>query len=230
LTTTATATSLRSTTSTISTTVPTTVTSVSVSTTTATTTTTAPLQVVVPRQVTNRPSAVPAYASSCPDAARYSSACSCWGITATTTTVTAATITSTVTQPASATGTATSVSTVVTTLLVTETATTTGTELQSSTTTATETSTATALTGAIRLTRADNGLLFGYISRNLGPYVLSDTTANPLEALVVSIPIPNGATINDVNFDLVNQQGTSLPFLGFYVPYTGGGLESGSGQ
>ncbi|GKT87686.1 hypothetical protein Ct61P_05536 [Colletotrichum tofieldiae] len=38
------------------------------------------------RQVTELPTAIPAYASSCDDAAEYSSACSCWGITAVTST------------------------------------------------------------------------------------------------------------------------------------------------
>ncbi|KAK1977946.1 hypothetical protein LZ30DRAFT_825344 [Colletotrichum cereale] len=40
--------------------------------------------------------AIPEYASACPDAARYSSACSCFGATAATTTAPAATVTSTV--------------------------------------------------------------------------------------------------------------------------------------
>ncbi|KAK2041994.1 hypothetical protein LZ31DRAFT_375108 [Colletotrichum somersetense] len=39
---------------------------------------------------------IPEYASACPDAARYSSACSCFGATAATTTAPAATVTSTV--------------------------------------------------------------------------------------------------------------------------------------
>jgi hypothetical protein len=83
----------------------------------------------------------------------------------------------------------------------------------------------TVLTGAIRLSRVDNGLPFGYISRDLGDYLLSSTTTNPIEALVVSVPlIPS-----DVDFDLVNQQGTSPEFevLGFYVPFTDGSLRPG---
>lgn len=47
------------------------------------------------RAATTVPTAVPAYASGCDSASRYSSACSCWGITASATT--AATPTKTVT-------------------------------------------------------------------------------------------------------------------------------------
>lgn len=41
------------------------------------------------RQQTILPSNIPLYASACDNVAKYSSACSCWGITAATTTVTA---------------------------------------------------------------------------------------------------------------------------------------------
>ncbi|KAK3374623.1 hypothetical protein B0H63DRAFT_480600 [Podospora didyma] len=54
------------------------------------------------RQQTIVPSAIPSYASKYCDASKYSSACSCWGITATTTTVTSVS-TVTVTPPAFAT-------------------------------------------------------------------------------------------------------------------------------
>ncbi|GJD04580.1 hypothetical protein ColKHC_13405 [Colletotrichum higginsianum] len=49
------------------------------------------------RQVTELPTAIPAYASSCDDAAEYSSACSCWGITAVTSTAPRPTVTVTTT-------------------------------------------------------------------------------------------------------------------------------------
>jgi len=52
------------------------------------------------RQVVETPvstKTIPEYASACPDAARYSSACSCFGAAAATTTAPAATVTSTVT-------------------------------------------------------------------------------------------------------------------------------------
>ena len=45
------------------------------------------------RQVTVVPSSVPSYASACSGTSRYSSACSCWGITATTSTAPAPTVT-----------------------------------------------------------------------------------------------------------------------------------------
>lgn len=50
-----------------------------------------------PRQVTVVPTAVPTYASSC-NAARYASACNCWGIPPTTTTVRAPRVFTTVTS------------------------------------------------------------------------------------------------------------------------------------
>ncbi|OAA78551.1 hypothetical protein LEL_05374 [Akanthomyces lecanii RCEF 1005] len=49
------------------------------------------------RAATEVPTAVPAYASGCDSASRYSSACSCWGITATATTAKQPTKTVTVT-------------------------------------------------------------------------------------------------------------------------------------
>ncbi|OAA69816.1 hypothetical protein ISF_03086 [Cordyceps fumosorosea ARSEF 2679] len=49
------------------------------------------------RAATEIPTAVPAYASGCDSAARYSSACSCWGITASATTAAQPTKTVTVT-------------------------------------------------------------------------------------------------------------------------------------
>lgn len=49
------------------------------------------------RQVTEVPTAIPAYASSCDDGAEYSSACSCWGITAVTSTAPRPTVTVTTT-------------------------------------------------------------------------------------------------------------------------------------
>ncbi|KAL0940431.1 uncharacterized protein CTRU02_203194 [Colletotrichum truncatum] len=49
------------------------------------------------RQVTAYPTLIPAYASSCDDAAEYSSACSCWGITAVTSTAPRPTVTVTTT-------------------------------------------------------------------------------------------------------------------------------------
>ncbi|KAF6813524.1 hypothetical protein CSOJ01_04546 [Colletotrichum sojae] len=52
---------------------------------------------IVNRQVTELPTAIPAYASSCDDAAEYSSACSCWGITAVTSTAPRPTVTVTTT-------------------------------------------------------------------------------------------------------------------------------------
>lgn len=52
------------------------------------------------RAATVKPTAVPAYASGCDSAARYSSACSCWGITATTSTAPQPTSTVTVTVTA----------------------------------------------------------------------------------------------------------------------------------
>jgi hypothetical protein len=221
LSTTTTATSLLSTTSIISTTVSTTETSLTVKTTTATTTTT-PGLVVLRRQVTVSPSAIPTYASACPDAARYSSACSCWGIFATTVTAASATVTSTVTVPASTTGTQTSISTVVTTVLTTETATTTGTELQSSTTTEVAISTATALQAAIRLNKAADGSLLGYVARDLGPFILPTITTDPLAALVIKFPVSIGGPVTDLDFELVNLQATDAqgtgptPWLGFY--------------
>lgn len=54
------------------------------------------------RQATVHPSVVPVYASACSGTARYSSACSCWGITATTTTAPTPTIYSTVTATVTA--------------------------------------------------------------------------------------------------------------------------------
>ena len=51
---------------------------------------------IVPRQVTATPTSIPAYASACSGAVRYSSACSCIGATHTTTTVNAPTTTTTV--------------------------------------------------------------------------------------------------------------------------------------
>ncbi|OAA41404.1 hypothetical protein NOR_05482 [Metarhizium rileyi] len=52
------------------------------------------------RAATEAPTAVPAYASSCNSAGKYSSACSCWGITAVTTTAPVPTKTVTVTVTA----------------------------------------------------------------------------------------------------------------------------------
>ncbi|EFQ35134.1 hypothetical protein CGRA01v4_01747 [Colletotrichum graminicola] len=52
---------------------------------------------IVNREVTEFPTVIPAYASSCDDAAEYSSACSCWGITAVTTTAPRPTVTTTTT-------------------------------------------------------------------------------------------------------------------------------------
>ncbi|KAF9874569.1 hypothetical protein CkaCkLH20_08132 [Colletotrichum karsti] len=49
------------------------------------------------RQVTDLPTVIPAYASSCDDTAEYSSACSCWGITAVTSTAPRPTVTVTTT-------------------------------------------------------------------------------------------------------------------------------------
>ncbi|POR32475.1 Uncharacterized protein TPAR_07308 [Tolypocladium paradoxum] len=49
------------------------------------------------RAATTAPTAIPAYASSCQEGVKYSSACSCWGITAMTTTAPAPTKTATVT-------------------------------------------------------------------------------------------------------------------------------------
>ncbi|KAG4418276.1 hypothetical protein IFR04_008552 [Cadophora malorum] len=54
------------------------------------------------RQVTVTPSSIPIYASACSSAARYSSACSCWGITARTTTASAPVTRTTVTVTATA--------------------------------------------------------------------------------------------------------------------------------
>lgn len=62
--------------------------------------------------VTVTPSVVPPYASSCPDASAYSSACSCWGIAGQTTTM--PTPTSTVTTSTTITSTITSVVTATT--------------------------------------------------------------------------------------------------------------------
>jgi hypothetical protein len=62
------------------------------------------------RQVTVHPTAVPYYASACPGTSAYSSACSCWGITASTTTAptpvttTTSTVTATVTVSACSVG------------------------------------------------------------------------------------------------------------------------------
>lgn len=62
------------------------------------------------RQVTVQPSSVPTYASACSGTVRYSSACSCWGITAKTTTAptplttTTKTVTATITVTACPTG------------------------------------------------------------------------------------------------------------------------------
>ena len=49
------------------------------------------------RAATEAPTAVPAYATSCKDGSKYASACSCWGITAMTTTAPQPTKTATVT-------------------------------------------------------------------------------------------------------------------------------------
>jgi hypothetical protein len=46
--------------------------------------------------VTEIPSVIPAYASSCDDAAEYASACSCWAITAWTSTAPTPTVTVTI--------------------------------------------------------------------------------------------------------------------------------------
>jgi hypothetical protein len=54
------------------------------------------------RQVTVAPSVVPTYASACSGTVRYSSACSCWGITAMTTTAATPVTTTTVTVTATA--------------------------------------------------------------------------------------------------------------------------------
>ncbi|KAL2061851.1 hypothetical protein VTL71DRAFT_7229 [Oculimacula yallundae] len=71
---------------------------------TVTITTTLPGQTAMleQRQVTITPSSVriPTYAKACSDMARYSSACSCWGITATTTTASTLVTTTTVTATA----------------------------------------------------------------------------------------------------------------------------------
>jgi len=55
---------------------------------------------VAPRQATEVPTAVPAYASSCDTNTKYASACACWGITAGVTTAPqeTVTVTSTVTE------------------------------------------------------------------------------------------------------------------------------------
>ena len=50
---------------------------------------------IAPRQVTATPTSIPAYASACSGTARYSSACSCIGVTHTTTTAAAPTTTTT---------------------------------------------------------------------------------------------------------------------------------------
>ncbi|MCJ1402848.1 hypothetical protein MMC11_006069 [Xylographa trunciseda] len=64
-------------------------------------------QRIAPRAVTVSPSSVPAYASSCSGTARYSSACSCFGVTHSTST--APTPSTTITVTATATATSTSV-------------------------------------------------------------------------------------------------------------------------
>ncbi|MCJ1283027.1 hypothetical protein MMC26_002354 [Xylographa opegraphella] len=55
------------------------------------------------RQMTDIPTAIPTYASACSGSARYSSACSCIGVTATTSTAPTPTMTVTVTATATAT-------------------------------------------------------------------------------------------------------------------------------
>ncbi|MCJ1437630.1 hypothetical protein MMC27_007017 [Xylographa pallens] len=60
-----------------------------------------------PRQMTVAPSSIPAYASACSGTSQYSSACSCIGVTPTTTTVTAPTTTTTKTITVSNTATST---------------------------------------------------------------------------------------------------------------------------
>src|ERR1700722_17450261 len=54
------------------------------------------------RQVTVAPSSAPTYASACSGTARYSSACSCWGITVVTTIAPTPVTTTTVTVTATA--------------------------------------------------------------------------------------------------------------------------------
>lgn len=56
------------------------------------------LGLIQARQVTKTPSSVPAYASACSGTARYSSACSCAGVTGVTTTAPIPTVTVTVTE------------------------------------------------------------------------------------------------------------------------------------
>ena len=69
------------------------------------------------RQVTQRATSVPRYATACSGAAQYSSACSCWGVTAST--VTAPTPTHTVTVTASVTATQTTLFATTTTSVAT---------------------------------------------------------------------------------------------------------------
>ncbi|MCJ1287361.1 hypothetical protein MMC26_006710 [Xylographa opegraphella] len=76
-------------------------------------------QRIAPRAVTVSPSSVPTYASACSGTVRYSSACSCFGVTHSTST--APTPSTTVTVTATATATATSVVTTTATLDVTTT-------------------------------------------------------------------------------------------------------------
>ncbi|MCJ1308022.1 hypothetical protein MMC25_001672 [Agyrium rufum] len=65
----------------------------------------APEPTLVARQATVAPSSIPAYATPCSGAVRYSSACSCLGVTATTTTVAPSTVTVTTTQTSTTTAT-----------------------------------------------------------------------------------------------------------------------------
>ncbi|KAL8366445.1 hypothetical protein RB595_004975 [Gaeumannomyces hyphopodioides] len=83
----------------------------STSTTTTTISTTTTTGILDRRQATVVPSIVPAYASACPNAAAYRSACSCWGITARTTTVDAPSSTASTTATETATVTVTEVAT-----------------------------------------------------------------------------------------------------------------------
>ncbi|MCJ1389204.1 hypothetical protein MMC18_002059 [Xylographa bjoerkii] len=70
-------------------------------------------QRIAPRAVTVSPSSVPTYASACSGTARYSSACSCFGVTHSTSTATTPSTTITVTATATATATSLVTSTTV---------------------------------------------------------------------------------------------------------------------
>ncbi|MCJ1412899.1 hypothetical protein MMC19_006999 [Ptychographa xylographoides] len=140
------------------------------------------------RQATETPSNIPTYASACSGSVRYSSACSCIGVTASTTTVAASTVT--VTESSTVTPTGIAGYTTVSTEVVTVTDSTTAITTTDATVTVTSTSTVAPTPQPTFVLVADNGPFQGqYAFVGIGGYI--NFTATALQATEFTIS-PSG--------------------------------------